>query len=30
LYAERQHNSSDVTALTAEVARWQAKIQGMS
>ena len=30
LYAERQHNSSDVTALTTEVARWQAKIQGMS
>tara|TARA_B110000211_G_scaffold94181_1_gene109814 strand:+ start:458 stop:1774 length:1317 start_codon:yes stop_codon:yes gene_type:complete len=30
LYAERQHQSSDVTALAAEVGHWQAKIQGMS
>lgn len=30
LYADRQHNSSDVLALTAEVARWQTKIQGIS
>ena len=30
LYAERQHHSSDVAALTAEVAQWQTKIQGIS
>ena len=30
LYAEQQHQSSDVTALAAEVGHWQAKIQGMS